>query len=77
MVPMLQCRLPVLSSSSSFSGVRTDGLRGDQCEYDILDKEAAMIEGEAPEREQLDKLARKEVLTCKVGKRVHNQRTFF
>lgn len=46
--------------------------------YNILDQEVALIDEEStPEREPDDRFARQEVLTCKVGKRVRNEKTYY
>jgi len=45
--------------------------------YEILDLPASMLEGESPEREKPDQYSRAAVLTCKVGDRNINKRTFY
>jgi len=45
--------------------------------YEILDTPASMLEGESPEREKPEQYSRKVVLTCKVGDRNTNKRTFY
>jgi hypothetical protein len=45
--------------------------------YDILDREVTMLEDETPEREPVDEFARQDVLTCKVGDRFRNKKTYY
>lgn len=45
--------------------------------YNILDHEAALIDGESPEREASERFSRQDVLICKVGDRFRNKKTYY